>query len=48
MKSKCIIGLNKTGKVIETLEEDMRKLSDIELAKISKKQILIFKKQIIL
>lgn len=48
MKSKCIIGLNKTGKVIETLEENMRKLSDIELAKVSKTQIIIFKKQIIL
>ena len=44
IKSKCIIELNITGKIIETLEGNMRKFSDIELAKISK---IIFKKQII-
>ena len=44
IKSKCIIYLNITGKVIETLEENMTKFSDIQLAKISK---IIFKKEII-
>ena len=38
------IYLNITGKVIETLEENMTKFSDIQLAKISK---IIFKKEII-
>ena len=41
---KCIIALNVTGKVIKTSEENMRKFSDIGLAKISK---IISKKQII-